>query len=859
MKKIISILVAIILAAAFYVIQTKKPDFSDYKTPKHKKTLSERYMGPGGNLWEIRTYSHNDINVDDFRKGYEQYEAMKQNQLLKKDVKSWISEGPTNVGGRIADIAIDPTNENIIWAATASGGVWKSIDKGQNWNPIFDDNIVLTIGAIALDPTNPEICYVGTGEASASSQSFYGNGIFKTYDGGLTWEFLGLENSAYISRIRVDKNNPQIVWACATGKLYSTDEERGVYKSEDGGQTWTKKLFVSDMTAANDLVIDPTNSDIVYASMWDRLRTISGRISGGVNSGIWKTINGGEDWTRLEGGFPSGETIGRIGLTISEQDPLKLYSVYADYTDSGSEFGAVYKSMNGGETWSLIQTPSSMSSCYINFGWYFSKIECDPKNDNRVFVLGVSNWRTLNGGSSWTAISDYGLGPHVDHHAQAFSLTSDFMVNGNDGGIALSEDFGSNFTEIDFPISQFYDIEVADNDNDLKMGGMQDNGTWLTTNGSNENWDYVLGGDGFSCVINPDNNNIMFAEYQNGAIHRSVDGGQYFMYADDGFMGGDRFDWNTPIEIHPINTDLVYCASQYVYRSDDGNNTGYYDFEWQRISADLSPSGGSVYAVTPAPSDENVIYAGTTKGEVWITTNGGSNYQWNSITNGLPNRAVTAICVDYNNPAIAFISYSGLRWDDQLRYIFKTEDYGQSWTDISSNLPDLPVNNIIIDKNNSDIIYAASDRGIYYTTNGGVNWEMIGLGLPSVPVYDLKINYPSNKLYAGTYGRSMYSIDISELVSTDEENIVQSKEILSNYPNPFNPNTTIKYNLKAEENFSISLYNSAGSKVKELFRGRGKSGEIELNADNLRLASGSYIIRIESESTVDIRKINYIK
>ncbi len=856
MKKIITPIVIIGILGIFYYLKdnSKKTNPENYKIPKYHKTKEEKILGPKANFWEIRSFPKNDIDISAYRKGQEQANKLKQELLKRKNVRSWELAGPTNVGGRISDLQIDRNDENIIWAGTASGGVWKSLDKGETWNPVFDDLPIMTIGAIALDPNDSQICYAGTGEASASSFSFYGNGIYKTTDGGNTWEHLGLENSSYISRLRVDPNNSQIVWAAATGKLYSTDENRGVYKSTDGGQTWEKKLYIADNTAANDIVIDPTNSNIIYASMWERLRTLDARISGGVNSGIWKSIDGGETWERLTSGLPTGETVGRIGLTISQNNPSVLYAACADYTDQGSNLKGIYKTTNGGDSWTRVTTPSSMEEMYMGFGWYFSKIEVDPKNDNRVFALGVSYWKTENGGSSWTKMGGYGYGPHVDHHALEISPTTDFFVNGNDGGIAISDDYGVTWEEKDFPITQFYAIEVDQNDPNMMMGGAQDNGTWLTKTGSLDNWQHVLGGDGFRCKINPDNSDIIFAEYQWGKIHKSIDGGDYFFSVTDQF-DYDRFDWNTPIEFDPSNSDIMYCGSQYLYKTDDAGATNY-SFSWEKISPDLTDGKGSIYAIAIAKSDADVIYVGTTRSKVWVTQDGGAN--WTNISENLPFRAVSALAVDPSNAGTAYVAFSGLRWDEELRYIFKTEDFGATWTDISNNLPDLPVNDLILDENNPNHLYLASDIGIYHTVDGGNNWSCVGLGLPDAPVHELKIHYGTNKLYAGTYGRSMYKIALDEIEEITE-NQPQTTAIVNNYPNPFNNETKINFELPKKEAVKVQLFNASGRKLATLYDGVTNKGSINFNAGKMRLASGIYLIRVESSSAIETHKINYLR
>lgn len=872
-KFLVIFLVIITLGVSWFAFQEKpeekmainKEEPVKVKMPKYKKSPEEKKMGPKASpnafFWEMRAYPKNDIDLEQYRKGREQAKALKQKLLTKDNPKSWEYVGPDNIGGRISDAVIDELNEDNMWALAASGGVWKSTDHGDTWNPVFDDEGNMIMGAIALDPTDSDIAYVGTGEASASSFSFYGNGMYKTIDGGETWEHIGLEDVSYISRVRVDPQNPQIVWVCATGKMYSTDENRGVFKSINGGETWEKVLYVSDKTAANDIVIDPQNSNIVYATMWERIRTLDGRVSGGVNSGIFKTTDGGENWEKLTNGFPENENVGRIGITISRQNPNKLYSVYAKVDQYGSNpLGGVYKTENGGESWEELDLNWQMEDMYSSFGWYFSKIEADPKDDDVVHVLGVEWWKSDNGGDSWTCLGDYDFGPHVDHHALAFSLTSNFVLEGNDGGLIVSNNGGSSYEEKNFGITQFYDIEVYDNDADIRMGGSQDNGTWLVENGG-VNYTSVLGGDGFRCIVVPGHPDIMFAEYQNGGMYRITNlGSGYFdyNYLVYPMMEDDRWGWNTPMVLQPLNPNIIYCGSQFVYKSDDVT-AGISNFEWEVISPDLSKTDSDlIYSIAPAPSNEDVIYAGTTMGNVWVTQNGGTD--WVNITTGLPDRWVAGITVDYENPARAFIAYSGLRWDSELRYVFKTEDYGQTWEDVTNNLPDLPLNCIQINKDDSDMLVVGSDDGVYYTRNSGGEWHAAGLGLPTAPVHDIKLHFETGDLYAGTYGRSMYKIPMNDLTGINDnpqENL--DFVLLKNYPNPFNPETTIEFKLDKAQDVSLVVYNAAGRQIAEVFKGRTSAEKITFNAGELRLASGVYIMRLKGENFIKTSKINYIK
>jgi photosystem II stability/assembly factor-like uncharacterized protein len=864
LKKLTLLSVVVLAVSVYYFYDEEKvpPRAKFVKTAKHKEGGPK--ANPNAVYWEMRAYPYDDIDIRAYERGIDQANKHKEDILNRKDPKSWEFVGPENVGGRISDIVIDHQDENIIWAATASGGVYKSVDGGVSWTAVFDDQPVLTIGAIDVEHTNSNIAYVGTGEASASSFSFYGNGIYRTMDGGLTWEHIGLENSSYISRVRTDPNNPGTLYVCATGKLYSADENKGVYKSTDYGETWQKILYISDITAANDIVINPDDSNVIYASMWERIRTLDNRISGGVTSGIYKSVDAGENWTKLTNGFPDDASVGRIGLAIGQNDPNILYAAMANYIPGqGSLLGGVYRSDDGGVSW-MNKSHYSLEDCYSNFGWYFSKIEVDPKDDMKAYLLGVSYHLSTDGGDSWQSLGGYneyysGTGPHVDHHAIAISKTKNFFINGNDGGIITSGDQGATFSMIDLPISQFYGFDVDDNDSKKIAGGTQDNGTNMTVTGGSNDWTHILGGDGFRSLFNPVNSNIMYAEAQWGYMCKSIDGGNYFWRIDSGIGDYDRFDWNTPIVFHPSNSSVIYCGSQYVYRSVNASDDNY-TFTWTKISPDLSDGIDNVYAIAPAPSNERVIYAGTSHGGVWLTQNGGSS--WTDISSSLPDRWVTGIAVSWTDPASAYVSFSGLRWDEELRYVYKTTDYGSSWTDVTGDLPLLPINCIEIHKENHDLVFVGSDIGFYYTADGGATWSAAALGLPNAPVYDIDIHYAEGTVYAATYGRSIYKIPLNTFSGIEEsESVLPGSVGISNYPNPFNNETSISIELKEASEVNVKIYNSSGREITTLHSGQLNKGinRIRFDAGKLKLASGIYICRAITPKGVATHKLNYLR
>ncbi len=692
------------------------------------------------------------------------YEAIEQTKQMKAFSKSsmsnqWVLAGPTNIGGRISDIEMSRTSLDTVYAGIASGGIFKSTDQGYNWFPIFDETYTMSIGDLVIDPTNPNIIYVGTGEVNGGggSVTYGGNGVYKSTDGGTTWNHIGLAATEFISRIVVDPQNSQIIFLGAMGKLFGKNSERGLYSSTNGGTTWENKLFISDSTGCIDVAINPLNPDIIYAAMWERIRRPDRRSYGGQTCGLYRSTDGGETWTELTDGIPNNSSsVGRIGISISESSPNIIYAIYADNV---GYFAGVYKSTNNGDSWTRT-TDGSLSSLFSSFGWWFGNIRVDPSNPNIVFVLGLDVYKTSNGGSSWF----YSSGSmHVDQHGMYIHPASpNFIVAGNDGGVYKSFDQGSNWTKIStMPITQFYTCEVDYQFPNRYYGGTQDNGTNRTLTGNLDNWHPIFGGDGFYVLVDPSNNNFVYAESQYGGFGRSTDGGYGFSYGLNGVSGSDRFNWSTPFIIDPSNPAKLYLGTNRIYRSTNRA------VSWTPISPDLTdgpPTGNQVYGtittVASALSDSNVIYVGTDDANVWVTTNGGTN--WNNISATLPTRWITRVAVDPDDAMIAYVTLSGFRYDEYLPHVFRTTNAGISWLDISSNLPDAPVNDIIIDPDSADRLYVGTDVGVFVSDNLGSTWNYVGSNLPNAPVTDLVFHSPTRKLIAATYGRSMYSIDLSQ-------------------------------------------------------------------------------------------------
>jgi photosystem II stability/assembly factor-like uncharacterized protein len=752
---------------------------------------------------------------------------------------AWVQAGPDNIGARVTDLALHPTQGNIVYAAMASGGVFRSVDTGANWEPIFDDQPSLSVGSVALDPQNPERIYVGTGEANAASLSFFGTGLYRSLDEGQSWEYSGLEETRYIARIAVDPGDSNRIFAAGTGSLFSPDPHRGVYRSEDGGDSWSLVFSLTDSTSCIDLVINPQNPDEIYAAMWERMRGLTYRRSGGPSSGIWRSQDGGESWSELSSGLPTDSHVGRIGLALCAESPDILYAIYAD---DSSYFDGVYKSSNGGDSWSRCND-SSLSGMYSSYGWWFGNIRVHPSDPNQVYALGLYFYRSQNGGQSW---SEVGGNMHVDHHAMAFVPGSPHTIfNGNDGGLYRSGNGGDSWTKLgNQPTSQFYAIEVDYQNPERLYGGTQDNGTLRTLSGATDDWERILGGDGFTCIVDPGNANRIYAEYQYGGLCRSTNGGSSFSSATSGISGSDRRNWSTPVVLDPNNSQTMYYGSYRLYRSLNGASS------WSAISGDLTGGNhganfGTITTIAVAPSNSSVIYAGTDDAKVWRSTDGGTN--WDYLADSLPERWVTRIAVDPYDEDIAYISYSGLRWDEAVSHVFCTTNGGTSWTDISGNLPELPVSVILVDPDFPSRLYVGTDLGCYFS-DGGTFWQALGSGLPNVPVLDLKLHEPTRTLIAGTHGRSMFRLELQDPTEAADTAPLQLQQ---NYPNPFNPKTEIRFDLEKAGLAKLRIYDSSGRWVRSLLEGSLPAGEHRLHWDGRDhrgrdCASGTYFYRLDT-------------
>ncbi len=697
--------------------------------------------------------------------------------------------GPAVMSGRISDMENHPTDPMIIYAGSAGGGVWKSNDAGTTFYPIFDDH-AQSIGAVELDPNDPDnTIYVGTGEPWPRNSVSIGDGLYKSNDGGNNWKKIGLENSERIANIIVNPEDSNEIYVAVLGALWSDSNERGVYKSNDGGETWENILFLNNSTGCADLAMDPSNPKILYASMWEFRRTAWSFNSGGDNSALYKSTDGGENWSKIHNGFPEGK-LGRLAIGVSKSNPNTLYTVIES---EKNEDKGLYKSTDGGENWE--QKNNDFGITVRPF--YFSRIVVDPKDEDIVVKAGLYGSISKDGGETFENLGNM----HADIHDMVFDINnSDIMYVGTDGGVYRSWNKGVTMEIVEnLPLSQFYHISVDSEEPYNIYGGLQDNGSWygpsFAAGGiSAKHWNAVGQGDGFRVLRHP-TKNIIYSEMQGAenVWRYDVDNDLVKTIQPlpvDGYEEY-RFNWNTPIETSKNNSDRLYIGSQYVHRSNDTGNT------WEIISPDLTTndptkqnqedSGGlsmdnsgaenhtTIFTITESPLNENIIWAGTDDGNIQVTKNGGKSWK-NVIGNvsGVPkNTWVYHIEASVHDENTAYVVFDGHTSGDMKAYAYKTNDLGKTWTNIIPNDDVIGfTRNIQEDYENPNLLFLGTELGLYITINGGNRWSKFTKNIPPVAIHYIELQSQTNDLVMGTHGRGVIIIDdISPLREINQDNL----------------------------------------------------------------------------------------
>ncbi len=856
MNRILNLVITILFAALTYLL---------IDTPKAEINIDKKFY-PSDWFYLQRAYPNDKIPMEKYFAAIEE----KQN-MISKNLNTlgagWYPVGPSNVGGRITALDYDPVN-NFLYAGAAAGGIFKSTDFGLSWIPKTDFFPSLSIGALVVDPVNSNVIYCGTGEANISTDSYVGFGMLKSTDYGDTWFISGLEISRHIAEIEIHPLNTNILYSAVSGGLYSKSEDRGIFKSTDAGVNWNKVLFLNDSTSAIDVAVDPNDLNVVYAAMWERLRGPSFRKAAGVNSGIYKSTDGGTSWTQLLNGLPSpNPVIGRISIAVAPSNPNYVYALYKEASSpngSDNTFHGFYRSTDKGNIWA--QMPSGiLPSEFSGFGWYFGLLEVDPNDHNLVYCADIDLFKSTNGGSNWQNITNSYSGSfdeqHPDQHAMWIDpLNQDNLIVGNDGGMFNTNAGGAPWTKsYDLPISQFYASEIDYLQPEIKLGGTQDNGT-LKSDGTINNWDHIYGGDGFHTKVDYTNSSIVYAESQWGGLGKSTNGGQSWNYNVSNGIDFSRTNWSTPYVLDVQDPNILFFGTYKLHRTVNGAGN------WEVISPDLTrgPNGrmGTITCVTSAVESDNitrVIYVGTDDAKLSVSTNSGSS--WEDRTGILPQRYITDVLADKREPAMAYVTISGYNLDETTPHVFRTIDYGNTWDDISGNLPDIPVNSIIIEYDDDSTLYVGTDAGVFFTQNLGISWYVLGTGLPNSPVFDINYHQPTHKLVAGTHGRSLFEIDLSTVTSSNNEKdlIVENFKLHQNYPNPFNPTTTIKYSIPSDGFVKLSIFNSIGEEVSTLVNEFKPGGSYEVKIKGDGLTSGVYFYRIQAGSFIETKKMVLMK
>jgi len=690
----------------------------------------------------------------------------------------WIQLGPTLNGARVEAIQADPDNPGTIYAAFGSGGLWKTTNNGMTWNSIFENKPSLGIGDIALAPSNTEIIYVATGESLKKGRNFTmpGTGIYRSDNGGESWNSLGLSDTWHIGEIVVHPNNPDIVLVAAQGHFWSSNKNRGIFRTDNGGKSWSHVLYIDEKTGANDIVFSPADPSIIYASMWENYPGVNGK-----QSGVYKSEDGGKSWFKSVEGITISEDTGRIGVAVSYTDKNKAY-VYVDQRNQKGNKGSgeIYKTTDGGKHWIKTHDENLKASSVI--GWYFMDIYVNPKNDDEIYGLGVRLVHSDDGGKTFDFVNGIvtHLTPspaqtlHLDHCEMWINpLNPKELILGNDGGVYHSYDAGESWLHLNnIPTGEFYDIEIDNQEPYQIYGGTQDDATVFGPSVEynskfDDTWQYLWidawsGGDGCITLVDPNDENTVYFSMQNGgALRRNLSTGKS-KYIGARFEKKEnlniQYSFITPYMLSHFDSNTIYMAGNYVMKSTDrGDN-------WSLISPDLikerkhSKEELAAGALAESTIEEGILYMGTDRGTMWRTKNGGKD--WTNISEGLSTQYIRSIQPSKHKKGRVYIQMTGLNYDEFGAYMYVSEDYGNTWKSITNNLPNHPINVIVEDDEFENILYAGTYRGVYVSTDRGISWNYLGIGLPDTSVADISIERKSKDLVIGTHGRGIYKINL---------------------------------------------------------------------------------------------------
>ncbi len=846
LNSLLPILTTILLLLSACQNQEKTASFDSSEQPEeeaHKEIPSDWFYAQ-------RAYPNNKIDKQAY------IEAVKTKKKMgtgnsQRDFGAWNFAGPVNIGGRVTDIEMHASSTEIMYIGAAAGGIFKSTDGGENFEPIFDDALSLSIGDIAIAPSNENIIYVGTGEPNAGggSLAYDGVGVYRSGDAGETWEHVGLEDAGSIGKVLVHPTDPQVAYVGSMGNLFANNGQRGVFKTTDSGQSWQQVLMVSDSTGVIDMTINPNEPNTIYAAAWERVRRPGYRNYGGPTSGIYRSSDGGDNWEELTNGLPSIANLkGRIGIDISASDPNILVAVYAN---ADGPISGAFKSTDGGDNW----VPMNYSGVDdVPYMWWFGDVIIHPTNPEEIFYMSLNMFKTSNGGANWNTFFN---GQHVDQHDVFIHPENPSLVlTANDGGLYISNNSGGTYNKVNtLPITQFYACEIDASNPERLYAGSQDNGTNRTLTGNDNDWSQILGGDGFTPLVNPDNNNFVYGSIQNGLLFRSINGGGSGSFSNISPNTGfnERKNWNTPTVFDPSNSEIMYYGSNRLYKSENGGSS------WNVISDDLTndiPQGnlafGTITTISVSPIDGNIIWVGTDDGNISLTTDGGSN--WSNVSTSA-NRWITRVAADPNSPETAYVTYSGYRFGESIGQIYMTIDNGANWIDLSNNLPDIPINDVIIHPEFEEV-YIATDVGVFVLGDGLLDWEVMGSDFPNVVVTDLDLHEETNKLVAATYGRSMFSIELEDLVSNKE--LIADDFSIALSPNPLTNIGRIQLVTQKKSTVDLGIFDGFGQEIKPVFKGELSNGTHDFSFQTTGLPPGVLYCRIQNDKGI-VKTLKFIK
>ncbi len=762
-------------------------------------------------------------------------------------------------GGRVTAVAGITSQPNVYYFGATGGGVWKTTDGGTNWLNVSDDFFGTgSVGAIAVSESDPNILYVGMGESPIRGNVSHGDGVYKSMDAGKTWKRTGLEDSRHIARIRVHPKNPDLVYAAVLGHIFGPHEQRGVYRSKDGGKTWERILYKHNRTGAIDLILDPSNPNVMYAGMWEVKRTPYSLESGGKNGGLFKSTDGGDTWTELtrNPGGPKGENIGKIGVTVSPVNPERVWAIIE------AEDGGVFRSDNGGKNWTKVNEARNLRQR----AWYYTRIYADTQNADTVYVLNTGFYKSQDGGRTYTAISV----PHGDNHDLWIAPNDNQrMINSNDGGANVSLSGGKNWTEQDQATAQFYRVSV-DNDFPYRIyGAQQDNSTVRILSRSSSgsigirDWEITAGAESGWVVAHPKDSNIVFGGNYGGLLerldHRTGQSRDVNVYPDNPMGWGAegmkyRFQWNFPIFFSPHDANILYTGGNVLFKTTNEGQT------WTAISPDLTrndkskmgPSGGpitkdntsveyygTIFSGMESPVKAGVIWTGSDDGLVHVTQDGGKN--WSNVTKNIKDMPewiqINSLDASPHDAATAYIAATMYKSDDNRPYLYKTSDSGKTWKKIVKGLPDNSFTRVIReDPARKGLLYTGTETGLYVSFDDGENWQSLQLNLPVVPITDLVIQKRDKDLVVATQGRSFWILDDLSVLHQMKDEIAKADAHLFKPEDAYrtvggggfaNPNATagqnppagvvVYYHLKdkPKDEVTLEFLDSTGKSIKK--------------------------------------------